>query len=259
MAKPRFRRWSREETLIVFNLYCRIPFKESNSSHPDVRHVAKLIDRTADSVNMKIGNLGSLDPELKKRGIRGLRNSSRLDQQVWNEFHNNWQALIDESERLIAEREPALEVITHESLEDFRKEGRDKIALRKVRGNQHFFRKTVLAAYENRCCVTGIDIETLLVASHIKPWADSDNAEKLNPQNGLCLNALHDCAFDRGLIAITDDYSIIVSNTITHCTSDAVRKMLLWYKGQKINLPSRFLPRTDFLAWHRNNVFAQCR
>ena len=60
---PGPRRWTREESLIVFNLYCRIPFNVSNRSHPDVRHIARLIDRTPDAVNMKIGNLGSLDPE----------------------------------------------------------------------------------------------------------------------------------------------------------------------------------------------------
>ncbi len=254
-TKPR-RRWTREETLIVFNLYCRIPFKDSNKAHPDVRYIARLIGRTPDSVNMKVGNFGSLDPELKRRGIRGLTNRSRLDESVWNEFHDNWQELIDESERLIAERERALGIPTRSS-ENVQREGRDKIAERKVRENQPFFRKAILSAYESRCCVTGIDIETLLVASHIKPWAESDSTEKLNPQNGLCLNALHDRAFDRGLIAVTNDYKVVVSKQVTHSASDAVRKMLLSCDGQKITLPSRFLPRADLLTWHRDNVFVR--
>ena len=129
------------------------------------------------------------------------------------------------------------------------------MAVRRVRENQSFFRRAILSAYENKCCVTGIDIEALLVASHIKPWAESGKTEKLNPQNGLCLNALHDRAFDRGLIAVTDDYTIMVSGQVSHSTSDAARKLLLGYDGQKIKLPSRFLPRPDFLSWHRNNVF----
>ena len=252
-TKPK-RRWTREETLIVFNLYCRIPFKNSNKAHPDVQYIARLIGRTPDSVNMKIGNLGSLDPELKKQGIRGLSNRSRLDESVWNEFHDNWQELIDESERLIAERERTLGMPIRSS-ESVQKEGRDKIAERKVRENQPFFRRAILSAYENRCCVTGIDIEALLVASHIKPWADSDSSEKLNPQNGLCLNALHDRAFDRGLISIMDDYTVVVSKQVRHSSSDALRKMLLRYEGRRIELPTRFLPRTDLLAWHRDKVF----
>ena len=129
------------------------------------------------------------------------------------------------------------------------------MAVRRIRENQSFFRRAVLSAYENSCCVTGIDIEALLVASHIKPWAESDKTEKLNPQNGLCLNALHDRAFDRGLIAVADDYTVVVSSEVSHSTSDAARELLLGYDGQKIKLPSRFLPRPDFLSWHRNNVF----
>ena len=252
-TKPR-RRWTREETLIVFNLYCRIPFKVSNKAHPDVQHIAKLIGRTPDSVNMKIGNLGSLDPELKKQGITGLSNRSRLDESVWNEFHNNWEELIDESEKLIAEREHSMGIQT-QNLEDVQKEGKDRKAIRNVRENQPFFRKAVLSAYESRCCVTGIDIETLLIASHIKPWRDSDSTEKLNPQNGLCLNALHDRAFDRGLISIADDYTVVVSKQVRKSSSDALREMLLRYEGRRIELPTRFLPRTDLLEWHRDKIF----
>ena len=51
---------------------------------------------------MKIGNFGSFDPELKKRGIVGLGNTSKLDENIWNEFNNNWEKLAYESELLIA-------------------------------------------------------------------------------------------------------------------------------------------------------------
>ncbi len=255
-TKSSFRRWTREELLIVFNLYCRIPFNASSKNHPDVRHTAKLVGRTPDAVNMKIGNFGSFDPELKKREISGLRNASRLDKEIWDEFHSNWQVLIAESERLIAEREGEMNVdIAHRAPGIYQGEGRERMAVRRIRENQSFFRRAILSVYDNKCCVTGIDIEALLVASHIKPWAESDKTEKLNPQNGLCLNALHDRAFDRGLIAVTDDYTFMVSSQVSHSTSDAARRLLLGYDGQKIELPSRFLPRPDFLSWHRNNIF----
>ena len=255
-AKQPFRRWTREESVIVFSLYLRIPFKDSNKSHPEVRYIAGLVNRTPDAVNMKIGNFGSLDPELKKRGIRGLRNASSLDQAVWDEFHHDWQGLIEESEQLIAARESAAGILS-QSVPASGKAGVDRMSVRKIRENQDVFRMAILSAYEGKCCVTSIDIESLLVASHIKPWAKSDKAERLNPQNGLCLNALHDRAFDRGAISIADDYSIVVSNRVFRSTSHAVQKFLLDYSGKKINLPSRFLPRLDFLAWHRDNVFLQ--
>lgn len=224
-----------------------------------MRRFAALIDRTPSSVNMKIGNLGSLDPELKKRGITGLRNASRMDRAVWDEFHSDWESLIDESESLIAQRERGLsdQPERPERDDDFQREGAERLAVIKVRANQAFFRTAVLSAYEGRCCVTGIDIEPLLVASHIKPWAASDKSEKLNPQNGLCLNALHDRAFDRGLISVADDHAIMVSSQALRSASPAARDLLLEYAGQKIRLPSRFTPRPDFLAWHRNNVFIE--
>ena len=253
-SRPIRRPWTREETLIVFNLYCRIPFKNSNRTHPDVRYVAQLIDRTPDSVNMKIGNFGSFDPELKKRGITGLRNASRLDQAVWDEFHDNWETLIEESEQLIAERERLLGISSPNQTE-LQEEGTDRLAVTKIRGNQTFFRRTILSAYENRCCVTGIDVVELLVASHIKPWAESDPTERLNPQNGLCLNALHDRAFDRGLITVTDDCIVVISDQLSHSASGAVHDIVLRYRGQQISLPRRFRPDPNFLAWHRNNVF----
>ena len=184
------------------------------------------------------------------------------DKEIWDEFHNDWQTLIDESERLIAEREKALNNILAvdrplDSEEHTERVGRERLVVRRVRGNQPFFRKAILSAYDSQCCVTGIDIETLLVASHIKPWKESDSTEKLNPQNGLCLNALHDRAFDRGLIAVADDYTIMVSEQVSHSTNDAVRNLLLTYEGRQIKLPSRFVPRHDFIEWHRDNVFAR--
>lgn len=254
VARNSSRRWTREEAIIVFNLYCRIPFKDSNKSHPEVRRFADIVGRTPSAVNMKIGNFGSLDPELKKRGISGLRNASKLDRQVWDEFHQDWEVLIDESDALIAAREREL-ASPSESQEPVQQLGREVLAVRKARRNQIFFRNAIISAYDSRCCVTGIDIESLLIASHIKPWAMSDGAEKLNPQNGLCLNALHDRAFDRGLITLADDFTILVSGQIVKSANGAVQTLLLGYSGKQIRLPDRFVPRADFLAWHRDNVF----
>ena len=238
----------------MFNLYCRIPFKDSNKSHPEVRRFAELVGRTPSAVNAKIGNFGSLDPELKKRGISGLSHVAKLDRQVWDEFHQDWEALIDESDALIAAREREL-ASPSESEEPAQQEGKEWDVVRKARQNQAFFRNAIISAYNGRCCVTGIDIEPLLIASHIKPWARSDGAEKLNPQNGLCLNALHDRAFDRGLITLAADFTILVSGQIARSANGAVQAMLLGYSGKRIRLPDRFVPRADFLAWHRDNVF----
>ena len=93
--------WTREEEIIVFNLYCKIPFQSSSKNHPDVIKIAKLIGRSPSAVNMKIGNFGSFDESLKSKGIVGLTNASKLDAEIWEEFNNNWDELTFESERLI--------------------------------------------------------------------------------------------------------------------------------------------------------------
>jgi putative restriction endonuclease len=71
---------------------------------------------------------------------------------------------------------------------------------------------------------------------------------RVNPMNGLCLNALHDRAFDNGLISIDENYNVIVSKKVKH-------KLILQYEHQQIKLPDRFLPDQKFLSFHRKNIF----
>ena len=71
------RNWTREEEIVVFDLYCKIPFNKSSKNHPDVIRVANIIERSPSSVNMKIGNFGSFDENLKQKGIVGLTNASK--------------------------------------------------------------------------------------------------------------------------------------------------------------------------------------
>jgi len=187
--------WTREETIIAFNVYCKIPFKRSSKFNPTVIKYAELIDRTPSALNMKIGNIGRLDPELKKQGIVGLKHGSKLEEEVWEEFNGDWESLAFESEALIAKlSDKSIEEVVE--IEDI-KEGVDKEVLVKQRVNQNFFRSTILSSYYFKCCITGLSIPEFLVSSHIVPWS-KNKENRLNPRNGLCLNSLHDKAFDRG-------------------------------------------------------------
>lgn len=96
-------KWTREETIIAFNLYCKIPFKSSSKTHPLVVKYAHIIGRSPSALNMKIGNIGRLDPDLKSQGITGLVHGAKLELEVWSEFYNNPERLAYESERLIAQ------------------------------------------------------------------------------------------------------------------------------------------------------------
>lgn len=203
---------------------------------------------------MKLNNLTSLDPEELARGVKGLPGASRLDRQVWQEFHQDWQQLASESEALReniysgqatqpSDTAPAVEIQT-ETERTIR-----------VRLAQSFFRRVVLSAYRAQCCVTGNPIAKLLVASHILPWA-SHPEQRINPRNGLCLSRLHDGAFDQGLIAFDDDYRLILSKRLKdYFTNQNIRDNFAGYEGKPLKMPERFYPDKAFLAGHRDSLY----
>ncbi|MEI7504985.1 MAG: HNH endonuclease [Paludibacter sp.] len=248
--------WTRDQTIVALNLYCKIPFNRVGSNHPDIIRIANVIGRSPNSVKMKIGNFGSFDPELKRRGIVGLGNTSKLDEEVWNEFNNDWDNLAYESELLIAlfMHQP-IEIVTNIDIENLPM-GKEREAIIKQRVNQSFFRSTILSSYNLKCCITGLSIPDLLVASHIVPWA-KDDKNRLNPMNGLCLNSLHDKAFDCGLIAISpEDYTLKISPALKSKTiSIAIENNFIAFENKSIILPDKFLPSKEFLDYHYQNIF----
>lgn len=244
--------WTREETIVAFNVYCKIPFKNSSKTNATVIKYANIIGRSPSALNMKIGNFGRLDPELKKQGITGLVNGSKLEEEIWDEFNGNWDRLAFESEELIAKfQNKEIEDI---SLENF-PEGKERETTIKARVNQNFFRSTILSSYNLKCCITGLSIPDFLVASHIKPWS-KDIENRTNPHNGLCLNSIHDKAFDKGFITVTPDFKIKVSEFFNDYSKDkSVNDFFIKYNNQSITKPERFLPTKEFLDYHFQNIF----
>ncbi|MBR5949081.1 MAG: HNH endonuclease [Clostridia bacterium] len=248
------RAWTREEEIVVFNLYCKIPFQRSSKNHPDVIRIANLIDRSPSSVNMKIGNFGSFDESLSRQGIVGLTNASKLDKEIWDEFCGNWDELAFESERIIANLQ-GKSVDDGSEIENI-PYGMIRTATVKQRVNQRFFRSAVLSAYADSCCITGLNNTILLIASHIKPWVDSTEFEKTNPCNGLCLNALHDKAFDKGFITVTPDCKIHISSDVSDvCNGETVDMYFKRFENKKITIPQKFAPSKMYLEYHNDMIF----
>ncbi|MDQ6954269.1 MAG: HNH endonuclease [Mariprofundaceae bacterium] len=249
--------WSREETIVAFNVYCKIPFQASSSRHPDVIKYANIIGRSPAALNMEIGNFGRLDPALRERGITGLVHGRKLEEIVWNEFHGNWSELAFESECFIANMQnKQLEESLNIEVLEF-PEGKDRKAMLKTRIKQSFFRSTILASYQYKCCISGLSIPELLIASHIIPWSQCKK-ERLNPKNGLCLNPIHDKAFDKGYLTITADYKVQISQYLKDVEHDkAVVEFFIKLEGVSINLPNRFLPSKENLSYHHEKVFIQ--
>jgi putative restriction endonuclease len=247
--------WTRDELILAINLYCKLPFGRLHYRNPEVVKLAKLIGRTPGSVAFKLVNFASLDPSLKARGIKGASNASNLDKAIWKEFFNHWDVLPYESEKLLAK----FEHTTLEKLYQIPKgelpQGKTREQIVKVRVNQYLFRSFVLAAYDNTCCITGLQQPEFLIAGHIKPWS-ADEKNRINPQNGIAINALHDRAFETGLITITPDFTIKVSSVLKkQAKAPNIQTYFLQYDNQPIILPSRFLPDKEFLEYHNEKRF----
>lgn len=260
MASRQGEKWSREETILAYDLYCRTPFAKIHKSNKDIIMLAELIGRTPSSVGLKMANLAHFDPELRSRNVSGMSNASKLDKEIFEEFSCDWEELSYQAQTIKANYSGKTVSELNKEFEidiELLPEGTDALAETKRRVGQYFFRTSVLAAYGNSCCITGLKAPELLIASHIKPWKVSDEkTERTNPKNGLCLNALHDKAFDRGLLTIDDKYRIVVSDRLKEVSmDDETRNWILYYDGQEISMPEKFLPDKDFIHYHNDIVF----
>lgn len=249
--------WTRVELILAFNLYLKIPFGKMHSTNKDVIHLANLIGRTPNSIALRLVNFASVDPVLKARGIKGMDGGTKIVQPIWDEFYHNQEELVFLSEQILAQKEnTSIENKYQELLFDIKDlKGEDTIRQVKTRVNQSVFRQMVLANYSAKCAITGIDIPELLLASHIMPWSINEE-HRLNPENGICLSALYDKAYDKGIIGITPNYEVIFS------TSLKSKKETSFYKNNfapienlKISEPLKYLPKKEFLEFHLDTIF----
>ena len=251
------RAWTWEESILAFNLYCKIPFGKIHHTNPIIVQLSEKLNRTPSSVSMKMCNFASLDPTHQKRNVKGLAHGSKLDKLIWDEFNQNWEELAYESQSTL-DKLHVLEEDYEFDGKDFKKHKQTETSRHvRVRLVQSFFRKTVLSGYHYSCAVCNINLPTLLNASHIIPWS-KDKTRRVDPKNGMALCALHDRAFDRGLITIDEKHKIIVSKQLhTKNPSELHRIGLIEIEGHKMKLPERFKPADDALDYHRNRIFLQ--
>jgi len=241
------------------NLYCRLPFGKLHKGNPEIIALSAVIERTPSSVAMKLCNLASLDPAHQERGVKGLSGASKGDRKIWQEFHDDWDRLAVESESLREtlqrERQDCNDKRgPEENMKAF--EGATETTVRaRARRAQSFFRRAVFASYETKCCITGIEISEMLIASHILPGAEYPRY-RADPRNGFCLSRLHDAAFDRGLITFDEGFRLVLSHELNEATSNqTLKNCFKGFEGQRITLPSRFRPSQDSIKLHRETIF----
>lgn len=239
------KKWTRRDQVLVLELYSRIPFGKMHRTNPDVVRLAELLGRSANSVAMKLGNYASLDEKLDRKGLDG---ATKADKETWAEFFADPELFLEMARSMLSvegdwptnDDEPELKGV---------REGEDTLRLVKVRKNQAVFRAMVMSAYEARCAVTGINHPDLLIASHIVPWRSNQKA-RLDPRNGICLNSLHDRAFDAGLISFKNDLTIIRSSKFS-----VPKVVASLFEGRVATAPEKFHPLPEYLEYHRDVVF----
>jgi len=239
-------RWKREELLVILNLYHKLRFGQFDQRQPVIVDLAQRIGRTPSAVAMKLSNLASLDPALKLRGITGLEGASNLDRVMWEEYHADPAQFVPLGQEhfdalFVADEHETVEVIPGKGIRIRRRPPAgetETTALTKQRRGQDYFRDIVLNNYDNRCGITCLPVRELLIASHILPWRNHE-AERLNVRNGICLNRLHDAAFDQGLIGFDDELRMVLSSRLkSFLPQESVASHFEAYEGNTLQFPN---------------------
>ena len=262
--------WSHDDTAIALYRSLDLPFGKIRQTDPVIEKLAKILKRGSVGVAHKMRRMKKQLPEYD--GAYGkIRKTVSMERAVLKEFladssgfKKNAEILLKQRSGELPEDSPLLPTATAHT-PDFSnldklppgKTGR-RLVEEKFRINQDKFRKQVLSAYCNRCCITGINLPELLVASHILPWRDYPEY-RTDPRNGLCLNSLHDRAFDRGLISVSSELIVAVSPKLQEVAaaknaSDKIQ-FLVESDGKPITQPEKFAPAPEFLAHHYRHIF----
>jgi putative restriction endonuclease len=252
-------KWSRQELILALNLYLKLPFGKMHSGTTEIIQLASLIGRSPNAVAMRLSNFAHVDPYHKNRGIKGLDGGKKQVQPIWDEYVNNRDELLFESEVILAAKENiSINQKFDDILNDIKDvQGETKVRQVKTRVNQNIFRQIVLANYSNKCAITGIDITDLLCASHIIPWSENEK-ERLNPENGICLSSLYDKAFDKGYLGIDENYRIVLSpHLMRRKNEDFYQKYFAFLPDAALLKPNKYLPKKEFLNYHYSNKFKQ--
>lgn len=235
-----FINWTELELIDVIKLYCRLPFGQLHARNPEIIVLASQLGRTSNAVALKMANMVSLDPTIDRKGMDKV---SKLDRDTWTKFMNNIDYYLEtdgQNPSGFSDLPQAPYFVETERL------GLNVKALGTQRRGQAFFREMILASYDRRCALSGIDEPSLLIASHIAPWAAA-SSRRLDPRNGICLNALFDRAFDQGLIAFSDELKILFAKNMKNETEKKLRDS----GNASLRHPSKFLPDPDLLKAHR--------
>ena len=248
--------WTEDEITMACALYLQPRGRRVD----DVRLMEAATGRSPKSIGAKWDNLASLDYAAIGSDKSGLTHRNRLDDVVWEKFSQSPDAMFRRADELFGSK--GIEagtrlafVETGEEILDLLPPGYDRPVLAKARAEQDGLRRLAIRCARGECCVTGISQREMLVASHIKPWSQSDPFEKTDIHNVLCLNTFHDRLFDQHLMTVTVDREIHYSDALRDGLTEDVQESMLYRYG-KIKVYRGSEPGADYLEEH-NRVFEE--
>ena len=246
--------WTEDEITMACALYLQPRGRRVD----DVRLMEAATGRSPKSIGAKWDNLASLDYAAIGSDKSGLTHRNRLDDVVWNKFSQSPDAMFRRADELFRSRSvdagPRLEYVVRE--EEVLDQplarlppGLDRAALAKERVGQDSLRRLAIRSAQGRCCVTGISQREILVASHIKPWAESTPEERTDVHNVLCLNTFHDGLFDSHLMTVTCDMRIHYADCLAESLGEEVCESMV-YRYEKVRTHRGSEPDPLYLEIH---------
>ena len=243
--------WSEGDTLFLFHVLLSEPSKDLVTGSPRVLEMAGLLNRTPGSVHRKLEDIRSNSPSNLSKGNSGTH-CAKMIEGIWFDLYSDYDrtiARIDDAYMTLCEDRG---VESELSIDPEVPPGLDVPVEATYRDGQQVFRRMVANNFDRCCCITGIATPSLLVASHIKPWAGSTPLERTDFRNGLYLNRLHDGLFDRHLMTIDEDMRIEYAESVRQeNVGDTFETFFGRYEGQRIRKPSCRRVDERYLAEHR--------
>lgn len=194
--------------------------------------------------------------KIKENGVRTIKSFDDKELLIFGNSVKKGNYIYAQIEKRIAVKDLARKQTGNSTLTSDLKnilnkkmEATTKEALINARLGQGIFRANVLKIWGSRCCVTGTSIRDAIRASHIKPWRDCNNQERLDPKNGLPLVATLDALFDAGLITFSGDGELLISKKI-----DEKQKEILGLKGKRL-IRKPDTESIQYLLYHHKMIF----
>jgi putative restriction endonuclease len=247
-------KWTEDELLIAFRLYCKTDYGKVNTSNRDIIRAAAVLGRTTDALVMQMCNIASFDPEQKERNVKGLSHAGKGAERIWEKYSDHWSEFEEESRQLTTALPEGEVLLMDETEPTWGEKSTEVLRTIKGRKGQGFFRAMVVASYDNQCAMCRIGVPKLLSASHIIPWSVNEK-KRVDPHNGLSLCGLHHVAFDGGLVTVDEDHRLVLSREVKRKGPAVHTAAFIDLEGAKLILPRRFAPDKGALTWHRENIF----